>query len=138
MVDEEIEDVVLHAEADDQRDSLLGKTLGFAVVDSGCTETVCGDLWLNTYLDSLSQRDRKSVDSESALCQFRFGAGKVYPSSRLVHIPVYIGSSSANLSAYVVSCNVPLLLSRNSLKKANTTLDFTEDSLKIFAIHHQI
>ena len=132
MVDEEIEDVVLLAEDDDQRDSLLGETLGFAVVDSGCTKTVCGDLWLNTYLDSLSQRDRKSVHSESALCQFRFGAGKVYPSSRLVHIPVYIGSSSATLSAHVVSCNVPLLLSRNSLKKANATLDFTEDSLKIF------
>ena len=52
--------MVLLAEDDDgERDKLLGETLGYAIVDSGCNRTVCGDLWLNTYLDSLSKEDRK-------------------------------------------------------------------------------
>ena len=61
-------------------------------MDSGCTKSVCGDVWLNIYLESLSQKDRKSVHTENSLCKFRFGVGKVYTSNRIVHIPVYIGS----------------------------------------------
>ena len=49
------------ADDDDSRDRLLGETIGSAIVDSGCSRTVCGDLWLNTYIDSLSQHDRMSV-----------------------------------------------------------------------------
>ena len=56
----------------------------------------------------------------------------MYTSNRIVHIPVYIGSSSASLAVYVVSCNIPLLLSRISLKTAHATLDFQNDMLFIF------
>ena len=56
----------------------------------------------------------------------------MYTSNRIVHIPVYIGSSSASLAVYVVSCNIPLLLSRISLKTAHATLDFQNDRLFIF------
>ena len=66
MADEDVEDIILLAEDDEeQRDKLLGTTIGSAIVDSGCTKTVCGDVWLNTYLDSLSQKDRKLVYTES-------------------------------------------------------------------------
>ena len=56
----------------------------------------------------------------------------MYTSNRIVHIPVYIGSSSDSLAVYVVSCNIPLLLSRISLKTAHATLDFQNDMLFIF------
>ena len=133
MADEDVEDIILLAEDDEeQRDKLLGTTIGSAIVDSGCTKTVCGDVWLNTYLDSLSQKDRKLVYTEKSLCNFRFGVGKVYSSSRIVYIPVHIGSSSATLATYAIPCNIPLLLSRSSMKKAHATLDFEKDHLIIF------
>ena len=56
----------------------------------------------------------------------------MYTSNIIVHIPVYIGSSSASLAVYVVSCNIPLLLSRISLKTAHATLVFQNDMLFIF------
>ena len=133
MADEDVEDIILLAEDDEeQRDKLLGTTIGSAIVDSGCTKTVCGDVWLNTYLDSLSQKDRKLVYTEKSLCNFRFGVGKVYSSSHIVYIPVHIGSSSATLATYAIPCNIPLLLSRSSMKKAHATLDFEKDHLIIF------
>ena len=39
----------------------LGDTLGMAILDSGCSKTVCGKQWLSIYLDTLSIQDRKSV-----------------------------------------------------------------------------
>ena len=54
-----MEEVVLLAEDENEGDQLLGTAIGCAVVDSRCTKSVCGDVWLNTYLESLSQKDRK-------------------------------------------------------------------------------
>ena len=72
------------------------------------------------------------MHTENSLCKFRFGVDKVYTSNRIVHISVYIGSSSASLAVYVVSCNIPLLLSRISLKTEHATLDFQNYMLFIF------
>ena len=129
---EEVDDVILLADGDDSRDNLLGETFGSAIIDSGCTRTVCGDLWLNTYLDSLSQNDRKSVRTEPSMCCFRFGDGVVYNSDRVVYLPVHIRSTKGTLVTQVVPCNIPLLLSRSSMKIANATLDFQTDSIFIF------
>lgn len=101
-------------------------------MDSGCTRTVCGDLWLNAYLDSLSSHERKTVHTEKSLCNFRFGDGITHQSTRAIYLPVHIGTMSATLIVQVVSCNVPLLMSRQSLKKAGADLDFKTDTLTIF------
>ena len=128
-------DIALLAEDESGRDRLLGETIGCAIVDSGCTKTVCGDLWLNTYLDTLSQKDRKAVYSEKSEGIFRFGAGDIFRSNRVVHIPVHIGSLKATLATHVVPCNIPLLLSRKSLNIAAAVLDFKDNTLLIFGEH---
>ena len=127
--------VLLTGDEDSSKDRLLGETIGHCVVDSGCTRTVCGDVWLNTYLDSLTSRDRMSVYTTNSTCHFRFGDGEVYTSSRAVHIPVYIGSEVAVLTTQVVSANIPLLLSRDSLKKAAAHMNFQDDTINIFGVN---
>ena len=119
---------------DSTKDRLLDETIGHCVVDSGCTRTVCGDVWLNTYLDSLTSRDRMSVFTTNSTCHFRFGAGEVYTSPRAVHIPIYIGSEVAVLTPQVVSANIPLLLSRDSLKTADAHINFQDDTINIFGV----
>ena len=32
-----------------------------AVLDSGCTQTVCGKTWLNVYYQSLDKKERDAV-----------------------------------------------------------------------------
>ena len=39
--------------------NFLGKTLILAVLDSGCTKTVCGEEWLKCYVDSLSEEEKQ-------------------------------------------------------------------------------
>ena len=40
--------------------NFVGETLSCAVLDSGCTRTVCGKVWLNCYLDTLSDDDKNA------------------------------------------------------------------------------
>lgn len=117
---------------DNNVDSLLGETIGYAVLDSGCTRTVCGDIWLNTYLDTLSIEERKAVKSTKSDIKFRFGDGHVYTSARAVHLPVHLGSTAATLTTQVIDLDIPLLLSRESMKKAGAQLDFTSDIIAMF------
>ena len=37
------------------------KTFNMTLLDSGCTKTVCGEMWLQHYLQSLSQDEYKQV-----------------------------------------------------------------------------
>ena len=39
--------------------NFLGETLILAVLDSGCTKTVCGEEWLKCYVDSLSEEEKQ-------------------------------------------------------------------------------
>ena len=59
IVNEDVKEVVLLAENENERVQLLGTAIGTAVVNYGWTKSVCGDVYLNTYLESLSQKDRK-------------------------------------------------------------------------------
>ena len=86
----------------------VGETLGMAVLDSGCTKNVCGEGWLNCYLDTLAKSMKK------------------------VFLPSVIGERSVLIETDVVKCDIPLLLSKDAMKKAAMQIDFKADVVKIF------
>ena len=47
----------------------------------------------------------------------------VYPSEYRIVFPIYVGHSKYKLGVDVVKCNVPLLLSRETLKRARAKID---------------
>ena len=128
---EDLVEVVLLAEPQVGHQELLGETIGYAVIDCGCSRTVCGKVWLESFLDTLSRSDRRSVHKESDKCRFRFGDGEIFTSSEIVTLPIQIGSQHVKLRTNVVDCDVPLLLSRESLKRANAEIDFRTDSVSL-------
>ncbi len=81
------------------------------------------------YLESLSRNDIKSVTETDSSKQFKFGDGRTFTSLKCVNIPIYTGSQKSFLSVDVVKCDIPLLLSNNSLKRANASLDFGSDGI---------
>ena len=111
---------------------ILSETIGYAVIDSGCTQTVCGNIWLRTYLDTLSNREHRAVQTEQSRCKFKFGDGPVYLSTTAVILPVTFGSNKVKLRVQVVNCDVPLLISRQSLKGAHCFIDFVGDKVFMF------
>ena len=110
----------------------MGETIGMGILDSGCVDTVCGESWFQIYNESLSLSQRKSIRTEPSNAKYRFGSGPVYICKEKKFIPVHIGSFSAVLGVNIVKCDVPLLISRKSLKIAECTLDFSKDSITLF------
>ena len=110
----------------------MGETIGCGIIDSGCNKTVAGQDWIDLYMDTLSSRDKNAVTETISHASFRFGDGPIVISSRLVTLPVYVGSTFADLSVYIVPCDIPLLISRESLKRAEAKLDFTSDKINMF------
>ena len=97
-----------------------------------CTKTVCGQVWLDCYLQSLSNEDQQSVREEKSETSFRFGNGKVFKSIKCVTLPTFIANKNVLLSIEVIENDFPLLLSKNAMKKAKTYIDFSKDKIIIF------
>ena len=72
-------------------DHLLAETINKAILDSGCTATVCGELWLHNLIDSLSDSDKANVVEEKSSKLFKFGDSKMIPSIKKVKVPIWIG-----------------------------------------------
>ena len=111
---------------------LLGETLGCAVLDSACSTTVCGKIWLECYLDSLTPTQRSRVKECSSDKIFKFGAGSKLNSLKRVIIPCQISTNSCRIATEVVDSDIPLLMGKPSLKKAGVVLDLINDEALFF------
>ena len=110
----------------------VGETLNGAVLDSGCTQTVCGRSWLSNYIDSLTDDDKLKVKEKKSNTVFKFGDGKLFNSLKLVTIPAKIGSKYVDINTNVIDSELPLLLSKNAIKLAKVKIDFDNDIINIF------
>lgn len=109
-------------------ENLLNETYGFAVLDSGCSTTVCGEEWLSNFLGSLSESDKQQVKELPTNTNFTFGDGRSVASSRRIVLPCIVGDVKCSLQTDVVTCGIPLLLSRIAMKRARMCVDFENDT----------
>ena len=110
---------------------LVEESRSCGILDTGCSTTVSGQQWLDDYLSNLCDEELAMVREEKSSCTFTFGDGETYRSTRRVIFPCWIGVVRSELSTDVVECNLPLLISKQSMKKGKMVLDFGEDSVKI-------
>ena len=74
-------------------------------------------------MSSLDETLKKQVQVSSSSTGFTFGDGrKVYPTKK-VQVPVMVAGKMNKIAADVIAEGIPLLLSKNSLKKADTIID---------------
>ena len=114
---------------DNKLKSLVNECIGHALLDSGCSKTVSGEVWLNQYCQSLSDFDKTCVKEEPSNSNFTFGDGKKVKASKKVTVPCYINGKRSIIDTEVVESNVPLLLSKKSMKKGGMIINFKDDSL---------
>lgn len=110
----------------------VGETLGTAVLDSGCTKNVCGKAWLGCYLETLDSDQLSKVKEFRSNTSFKFGNGDSVKSMKRVKIPTRIGRRKVFLETDVIGGDLPLLLSKDAMKKAEMSIDFTNDEVTIF------
>ena len=103
-----------------------------AVLDSACSSTVCGEMWLNNYLDSLSEEDRKRVTMTVGKKTFKFGGGERLESKAEYGLPGIIAGKEVTIRTDVVHSDIPLLLSRGAMKTAGVKMNLENDTANIF------
>ena len=129
----EEENVVLFTGYNKQEIQQLGVDApNCAVLDSACSSTVCGEYWLDSYIHSLDECDRKKVRQTVGEKIFKFGSGTRLKSKGEYHLPATFAGKNVTVITDVVESDIPLLLSRNAMKRAGVKLDLEKDSAKIF------
>lgn len=108
---------------------LLSETLCSAVLDSGASSTVCGAQWFTEYSSSLSEKEKTMIKFETCNKPFRFGDGKQYYSSKAAIIPANIGQHKVSIKTYIIDADIPMLLSKSSMKKGGIELKFASDTI---------
>ena len=61
--DNSVEDVVLYTGGNKTKINFLGsETLGSIILDCGCSQNICGEYWLKSYVASLSEEDQRKIE----------------------------------------------------------------------------
>ena len=111
--------------------SLISESKGHAVIDTGCSTTVCGSKWFDNYVCELSDFDRSKVVENISSATFTFGDGVTVRSCKKVTMPCYLSGLRSTITTDVVDCQIPLLLSNCSLKNAKMIIDFGNDTVRV-------
>ena len=126
------EDIILYTGNRQSITELGGETLGCLLLDCGCSSNVAGEGWWRSYKASLPAELQKKVQVLPSLGKkFRFGGGKVLPSTKLVKFPGKLAGQDVMFISHVVDSNIPLLWSRPAMARAGTLLDLPGDRAKI-------
>ncbi len=121
-------DVVLFIRAKKAELALLScETRHCAVLDwfcssTVCSSTVCGTEWMSCYLDTLNEDDKKKVKKNEGQNVFKFGGGEKLKSLHSYEIPAVTADKQVVLKTYVVSSDLPLLLSQPAMKKMGSVV----------------
>lgn len=94
------------------------------MVDSGAKSNVAGCIWVENYIDSLSEEDKSFICEEKFLSRYRFGDGEEVDSDVRITLPVVIGGQKQQLTTSVIKKDLPMLLSFDSLNRNSVVIDF--------------
>ena len=90
---------------------------------------VLGNGWLDSYLNTLTERDAQKVVERSSLRSFRFGDGNIKTANKSVTIPSRIGKEDIIIKTDVTDSDLTLLLSKETMKKDDVKIDFATDKV---------
>ena len=73
--------------------------------------------------------DVQKVVEESSSTSFRFGDGNSTIANKSVTIPVRIGNEDIMIKTDIIDSDLPLLLSKDAMKKGDVKIDFARDKV---------
>ena len=133
-VSEEEIDFALSTELQEDLSEFTLEVKHCAALDSCCTSSVAGEVWLNLYEEELKNKHHSSEikGPVSSNRVFRFGNSWKLPSLGKYVIPAFLAGKRGTLEIDIVNSNIPLLLSMKAMKKAEMKIDIVEDTAEIF------
>ena len=119
-------------EKGEMKNKLLGETFGCAILDTGCSKSVCSEIWLEEYIQTLEEKVKENIKYETSDTLFRFGDNQVHQALKKVRIPAEIEGTKFMINADVIDSEIPLLLSLTAMKKAGVIIDTKNERVKMF------
>ena len=103
------------------------------ILDTGSTQTVCGNVWLEIYRQSLPEKISSELVLEKSDRTFKFGDGQTVQSIGKCRIPITLQGIKGNvlLETDFIEKELPLLFSRSAMKKASTVITFKDNGKEV-------
>ena len=112
-------------------EKLLNQCLNSAIIDTGCTNSVCGNAWPEIFMESFSEEDRNKVICEQSDTLIVFGNMGKQKSKISVTLPVSIGKQRGTINCDVIEGYLLLLLSKPAMKRGGFKLFMDTDELVV-------
>ena len=96
------------------------------------SSTVCGEIWLENYLNSLDHEDRRGIKHSIGQKTLKFGGEDRLKSKGEYNLPAVIARKEVTIKTDVVESDILLLLSRQAMKTAKVKLDLESDTAQFF------
>ena len=130
-----VHEIVMHHNEQsnpEQLKCLVAETWNCGLLDCGASKTVCGEKWLSEYVGSLSSEEQSKVRYFNSKSIYRFGDGKQIQAVGGARIPAHIGTTTVEINTDIVAKELPLLLSKSFMKRANMVINFQSDVASAF------
>lgn len=89
---------------------------------------------MNCYLESLPEESMTLVKWKPSYMVFKFGVDEIKKSLEVIDFPWIIAGTRICISTDVVDSNIPLPLTKHSMKRLKAKLDFENDVAQIFGV----
>ena len=97
--------------------------LGKGILDSGCTKTVAGEVWMNEFIKQLEPQLRETIKRKDSSAVYRFGDGKEAKSIEQIKVPLLICDQDMHIWVDVVKSHIPLLISLPTMSNMGLIID---------------
>lgn len=87
---------------------------------------------MHCFLGSLSPEAKSSIKRETGSKIFKFGGVEISKSIESIEFPCKIVGKNIRIRADIIDADIPLLLSKEAMKKAEMKLDLVNDTAEVF------
>ena len=102
-----------------------------AVLDCACSRNIMGKVWKDTFIASLSPDERNEIVSLPGGTSFNFGGGTKIKSIEKIKFPCVIAGTKMAIISDVVERDIPLLPSKQEMKKHGFIFNMKCDTLEV-------
>ena len=124
--------IVLMTEKIEKSEIFVAKASKSAVIDTPCTKTVAGKQWFDNFKANLTKHSLDEIQYFPSSTSFKFGDGRKVQSTMRVIFPAMLAGKYCKINAEIVDENIPLLLSKSSLRRCQTNINMGHDKATIF------
>ena len=109
---------------------LLCEVSKSAVLDTGCSKTVCGEQWFNNFAELVP--NPSLITYKPSQKSFIFGDGRKIKSLKVARLPVNVEGHEFIIETEVVPGKLPLLLSKEAMQRGKMIINFANNTATLF------